>query len=66
MAYLFTDIDNTIIFSHRHETNEKKVWVEKLNGKDQSFMTYKTYRFLSPLQHEALHSMTELQSLPKK
>ena len=47
MAYLFTDIDNTIIFSHRHETNEKKVWVEKLNGKDQSFMTYKTYRFFS-------------------
>jgi len=47
MAYLFTDLDNTLVFSHRHETKGKKVWVESLNGKDQSFMTYKTYRFFA-------------------
>ncbi len=47
MAYLFTDLDNTLIFSHRHETKGKKVWVESLNEKNQSFMTYKAYRFFA-------------------
>ena len=29
---LLTDLDNTVIFSHRHEVIGKKIWVETLNG----------------------------------
>lgn len=43
----FTDLDNTLIYSHRHKTNGPIVWVEDLNGKPQSYMTAKTYSFFS-------------------
>lgn len=42
---LFTDIDNTLIYSHRHMIKEPVIWVEELNGKRQSFITQRTYSF---------------------
>lgn len=45
MAVLFTDLDRTLIYSHRHEAPQGAVWVETLRGKKQSFMTAETYRF---------------------
>lgn len=42
---LLTDLDSTVIFSHRHEHDDTCVWVEELNGKRQSFMTSESYRF---------------------
>jgi hypothetical protein len=42
---LLTDLDSTVIFSHRHEHDDSCVWVEELNGKRQSFMTPESYRF---------------------
>ena len=41
----FTDLDSTMIFSHRHPHDADCVWVEELNGKQQSFMTRKSFRF---------------------
>lgn len=35
---LFCDLDNTIIFSHKYDIGER-VLVEKLNGRDQAYMT---------------------------
>ena len=42
MKTVFSDLDGTIIFSHRHEIGER-VLVEKLNGKPQAYMTVKGY-----------------------
>lgn len=46
MTVFFTDLDNTLIYSHRHSVSEPVVWVEELQGKRQSFMTEKTFSFL--------------------
>ena len=42
----FSDLDNTLIYSHRHADGRPVVWVEQLEGRPQSFMTLPTYRFL--------------------
>ena len=39
---IICDLDNTIIFSHRHDIGDK-IPVEKLNGKNQSYMTIAGY-----------------------
>ena len=41
----FTDLDNTLIYSHRHADGRPAVWVERLEGRLQSFMTDQTYHF---------------------
>lgn len=45
MPVLFSDIDNTLIQSHRHPYPGKKVWVEYLNGHEQSYMSKNTYDY---------------------
>ncbi len=42
---LFTDVDNTLIYSHRHMIQEPVIWVEELDGRPQSFISGKTYHF---------------------
>lgn len=46
MNLFFTDLDNTLIYSHRHPHNEDIKWVEILNDSFQSFMTSSTYDYL--------------------
>lgn len=47
MQTLFLDIDNTLIYSHRHVLDVPKRAVEFLNGKVQSFITETTYACLA-------------------
>lgn len=47
MPTLFIDIDNTLIYSHRHSLIAPKRVAEYLKGKEQSFITEKTYNYLS-------------------
>lgn len=42
---LFSDLDNTLIFSHRRKYEAEKVWIESLNGKLQSYMTRISYEY---------------------
>ena len=42
---LLTDLDSTVIFSHRHAHDDTCVWVEKIGEKLQSFMTADSYQF---------------------
>lgn len=42
----FSDLDNTLIYSHRASFESEKVLVEYLNGKEQSYMTMRTYMFM--------------------
>lgn len=46
MDILFSDLDNTLIYSHNREIGDKKIVVEHLEGREQSFMTEQTYNFL--------------------
>jgi len=43
MITWFSDIDNTLVYSHRTHIAEEKVLVEKINGAEQSFMTKYSY-----------------------
>lgn len=45
MNVFFSDLDNTLIYSHRRRIPGKKVPVEMLDGKEQSYMTDFTYSF---------------------
>ena len=47
MSVFFTDLDNTMIYSHHREIGKPKIVIEHLDGKEQSFMTEFTYDFLS-------------------
>lgn len=42
----FSDLDNTLIYSYRTSFVQEKVLVEYLRGKEQSYMTQKTYDFM--------------------
>lgn len=45
MVRFFTDLDNTLIYSHRHQIPEPRICVEELRGKPQSFMSQKSYEY---------------------
>lgn len=49
MNVFFSDLDNTLIFSHRHHIPEDKIVVEYIDGKEQSFMTKMTWNSLTNL-----------------
>lgn len=42
----FSDLDNTLIYSHRTSFLTEKILVECLRGKEQSYMTQGTYEFM--------------------
>ena len=45
MNTLFTDIDNTIIYSRNRDINGEKIVVEYLNGREQGYMTVFSYNY---------------------
>ena len=47
MAVFFSDLDRTLIYSHRHSIAGEKICVEYLNGQEQSYMTGFTHNFLT-------------------
>lgn len=49
MKIFFTDLDNTLIFSHRRELTEDKIAVEWLKCREQSYMTRNSYKYLTSL-----------------
>ena len=44
MILFFCDLDNTLIYSYKHEIGSKKRCVELYQGREISFMTEQTYR----------------------
>lgn len=47
MTYFFSDLDNTLVYSHRVSLPGERIVVEYLNDRIQSYMTKKTYDFFS-------------------
>ena len=58
MTIFFSDLDNTLIYSHRHPIPESKICVEELHGKQQSFMTRNTFDYFRHLQWLELVPLT--------
>lgn len=58
MKLFFTDLDNTLIYSHRHLQTENVRWVETLHNKLQSFMTEATYEYFSGQIHYSVVPVT--------
>lgn len=54
MKVFFSDLDNTLIYSHRRKINDPKIPVEYLEGKEQSFITNGTFDFLCNLRELTL------------
>ncbi len=49
MIVFHTDLDNTLIYSYKHNIGEKKRCVEIYQGREISFVTQETYRLLQML-----------------
>lgn len=47
MATLFLDLDNTLIYSHRHPPAGEKRVAERLDGREQSYITEATFAWLA-------------------
>lgn len=57
MCRIFTDLDNTVIFSHKYDIGSK-VLTELLNGKEQSYMPENGYRQLQNLPKDMVIPVT--------
>lgn len=58
MITLFCDLDNTLIYSHRRKLGASKRVAEMLHGKEQSYITAKTFDFLSSCQEVSTVTVT--------
>ena len=58
MPTLFLDLDNTLIYSHRHEIRVPKRVAEMLNGREQSYITEQTFSYLSACRSLAVVPVT--------
>ena len=58
MITLFYDLDNTLIYSHRRKLGVSKRVAEMLHGKEQSYITAKTFDFLSSCQEVSTVAVT--------
>lgn len=56
--YLFSDLDNTLIYSHRNSFFQDRVAVEYLNNSVQSYMTEYAYSFFSSCKEITLIPIT--------
>lgn len=54
MTVFNTDLDNTIIFSYKHDIGEKKRCVEFYQGRQISFITDRTFELLQKIQERVL------------
>ena len=63
MVVLHTDLDNTIIYSYKHEIGPEKRNVELYQGREISFITEKTYALLQQVKKRMLVVPTSTRSL---
>ena len=52
MIYFCSDLDNTLIYSYRHDIGNEKVLVETKEGKELSYMTKVSYELLKQVSQK--------------
>lgn len=63
MTVLHTDLDNTLIYSYRHDIGNNKINVEIYQGREISFLTENTYDNLKKIKEKALIVPTSTRSI---
>lgn len=63
MTILHIDLDNTLIYSYRHDIGNRKICVEIYQGREISFLTANTYSNLKKIQEKALIVPTSTRSI---
>lgn len=63
MTVLHVDLDNTLIFSYKHDIGKDKINVELYQGREISFLTQKTYENLKKIKEIALIVPTSTRSI---
>ena len=63
MIVFHTDLDNTIIYSYKHDIGMRKRNVEFYQGREISYITEETYRLLQQLKNEMLIVPTTTRTL---
>lgn len=54
MMIICTDMDNTIIYSYKHDIGDKKISVEVYEGREISYISEKTYSLLQAVKSEMM------------
>ena len=54
MVVFCTDLDNTIIYSYKHDIGDRKRNVELYQGREISFITDKTYDLLREIKNNII------------
>lgn len=54
MIVFCSDLDNTLIYSYKHEIGDRKICVELYQGREISFMTAQSYRMLKEVTEKTL------------
>lgn len=62
MTVLHIDLDNTLIYSYRHDIGNQKICAEIYQGREISFLTANTYHNLKKIQEKALIVPTSTRS----
>lgn len=52
MIYFCSDLDNTLIYSYRHDIGNEKILVETMDGKELSYMTKVSHELLKKVSSE--------------
>ena len=54
MIIFHTDLDNTIIYSYKHDIGESKQCVELYQGREISFITHRTHQLLEQVKKQVV------------
>lgn len=54
MRVVNLDLDNTLIYSYKHDIGSEKIAVERYQGREISYITEKTYRLLKQIKEQFL------------
>lgn len=63
MIIFNADLDNTLIYSYRHDIGERKICVEMYEGREFSFMTEKSHQMLKEITKKVVFVPTTTRSI---
>lgn len=63
MVVFHSDLDNTLIYSYKHDIGERKVCVELYQGREVSFMTAQSYCLLKEVSEKVLFVPTTTRTI---
>lgn len=63
MIIFNSDLDNTLIYSYKHDIGEDKICVEIYEGREVSFMTKKSYQLLKFIQEKVVFVPTTTRTI---